>query len=75
MGDCHKCGLQLLKVYLGELHSNNKMQWCSNGHEVVGMTTNGQDKKIRRVMYNDIRPVQLIDYLKPCLSKFWCIIS
>jgi len=46
------------------------MQWCSNGHEVVGKTTNGWDKKVRRVMYNDIRHVQLIDYLKPHLSKF-----
>jgi hypothetical protein len=40
MGDYHRCGLQLLEVCLGELHSNNKMQWCSNGHEVVGRTTN-----------------------------------
>jgi hypothetical protein len=70
MGDCHRCGLQLLEVYLGELQSNNNMQWCSNGHEVVGKTTNGWDKKVRRVMYNDIRHVQLIDYLKPHLSKF-----
>jgi hypothetical protein len=37
---------------------------------VVGRTIDGGDKKVRKVMYNGIRHVQLIDYLKPHLSKF-----
>lgn len=45
-------------------------QWWSIGHEVVGKTANGQDKKVGRMMYNDTRPVEFIEYLKLCLLEF-----
>jgi hypothetical protein len=38
MGDCHRCGIQLLQMYLEELHTNRKTQWQSIGHEVIGRT-------------------------------------
>jgi hypothetical protein len=46
------------------------MQWHSIGHEVVGKTIDGRDKKVSRFMYNDTRLLQLIDYLKLHLSNF-----
>jgi hypothetical protein len=36
----------------------------------VGKTANGQDKKVGRMMYNDTRPVEFIEYLKLCLLEF-----
>jgi hypothetical protein len=36
----------------------------------VGRVIDGQDKKVGRMTYNDTRPVELIEYLKPCLLEF-----
>jgi hypothetical protein len=46
------------------------MQWHNIGHEVVVTTTNGREKKVSRVMYNDTTPIDLIQYLKLRLSNF-----
>ncbi len=70
MGDYPIFGIQLFQVYLKELVSHRKTQWCDIGHEVVGTTTNGQEKKISKVMYNDTTPIDLIKDLKPRLLNF-----
>jgi hypothetical protein len=70
MGDCHSCRIQLLKVYLEKVSISKKTQWHSIGHEVVGQTYEGRDKKIIKVMYNDTTPLELIEYFKPCISNF-----
>jgi len=70
MGDCHSCGIELLKVCQKKLFINKKKQWWSIGHEVVGTTFEGRDKKVNKVMYNDTTPLELIGYLKPYLSEF-----
>jgi hypothetical protein len=70
MGDCHSCGIELLKVHQEELCTSKNTQWRSIGHEVVGRTFEGQDKKVSKVMYNDTTPLELIEYLKPHLLEF-----
>jgi hypothetical protein len=70
MGDYPRCGIQLLKVCPKELVNHKKTQWHNIGHEVVGTTTDGQEKKVSRVMYNDTTPIDLIQYLKPQLTNF-----
>ncbi len=37
---------------------------------MVGRTTNGQNKKVSRMMYNDTRHVELIKYMKLHLLEF-----
>jgi hypothetical protein len=36
----------------------------------MGTTTDGREKKINRVIYNDTTPIDLIQYLKPQLLDF-----
>ncbi len=57
MGDCHSCGIELLKVCLEELCTSKNTQWRFIGHEVVGKIFEGRDKKISRVLYNDATPL------------------
>jgi len=70
MGNYPRCGIHLLKVCLEELVNHKKTQWHNIGHEVVGTTTDGREKKVSRVMYNDTIPIDSIQYLKPQLSDF-----
>jgi len=37
---------------------------------MVGRIVDGEDKKVGRMMYNDTRLVELIEYLKPCFLEF-----
>jgi hypothetical protein len=39
-------------------------------YEVVGHNEDSKDKKASRMEYRDTHPVELIEYLKPCLKTF-----
>ncbi len=47
-----------------------KTQWHSIGYKVIGKTYDGWEKKISKVMYNNTKPLELIEYFKPHLSNF-----
>jgi hypothetical protein len=70
MGDYLRCKIELLDIYPHELTTERHTQCHNIGHEMVGKSANGQDKKISKVIYNDTTPLELIQYLKPRLSKF-----
>jgi len=70
MGDCLLCGIKLLKVCPKELFTSTKIEWCSIGYEVISKTSNGQNKKVNKVMYKETKPSKLIDYLKLHLLEF-----
>jgi len=70
MGDYLLCGIKFLNVCLKELSISTKIEWHNINYEVVGKTSNFQDKKVSKVMYNGTKPFELIKYLKPHLSEF-----
>ncbi len=71
MGHCHNCGNELLKVCPKKLCSSKKTQWWSIGHEVVGKTSEGWNKKVTRVLYNDITPLSWQSISSLVFQNLW----
>jgi hypothetical protein len=46
------------------------ISWRSIGYEVVGHIEDGKEKKASKLEYHKTPPLDLINYLKPCLKEY-----
>jgi hypothetical protein len=71
LGNCADCGVTtMLQVCSGELNSQKLITWRCFGQEIVGVNSEGKDRKVVKLEYKETTATELIEFMKPKLSFF-----
>jgi hypothetical protein len=66
LGECQNCGIDILRIFLEEVQTQNLLSWRSIGYEVISHTKDGKEKKASKLKYHETPLSTLIEYLMLC---------